>query len=107
MTERNIIACPKCSRANVVGNTYCCGCGKRLVPSRSRGFAAMDPAKVREISRKGGISAHRSGVAHEFSSAEARIAGRKGGLATRKKLEELRSSPPTESQTIDEEPTVE
>lgn len=48
-----------------------------------RGFAAMDPAKAREISRRGGVAAHRAGTAHEFTSAEAREAGRKGGLAPR------------------------
>ncbi len=44
-----------------------------------RGFASMDPQKQREISRKGGRKAHEKGTAHEFSSEEAREAGRKGG----------------------------
>lgn len=44
-----------------------------------RGFAAMDPSEQREIARKGGEAAHRSGNAHEFDSEEAREAGRKGG----------------------------
>jgi len=48
---------------------------------RKLGFAAMAPAKVRELARKGGIAAHSAGSAHEFSSEEARAAGRKGGLA--------------------------
>jgi general stress protein YciG len=46
-----------------------------------RGFAAMDPDKQREIARKGGRAAHEQGVAHEFTSEEARAAGRKGGEA--------------------------
>lgn len=46
-----------------------------------RGFAAMDDEKQREIARKGGKAAHDSGNAHEFSSEEARQAGRKGGEA--------------------------
>jgi general stress protein YciG len=50
-------------------------------PSR-RGFAAMDRARVRELARLGGKSAHQRGKAHEFTSEEARIAGRKGGLAS-------------------------
>jgi general stress protein YciG len=50
---------------------------------RKRGFAAMDPALAQEISRKGGIAAHRAGTAHEFSTEEARRAGKKGGLAVR------------------------
>jgi uncharacterized protein len=47
----------------------------------NRGFAAMDAAKQREIARKGGRAAHETGRAHEFSSEEAREAGRKGGMA--------------------------
>jgi general stress protein YciG len=42
----------------------------------------MDPKLVSELARKGGKAAHLLGAAHEFSSAEAREAGRKGGLAT-------------------------
>ncbi|HWI92997.1 MAG TPA: KGG domain-containing protein [Flavisolibacter sp.] len=44
-----------------------------------RGFAAMDAEKQREIARKGGRAAHEQGVAHEWSSHEAREAGKKGG----------------------------
>lgn len=46
-----------------------------------RGFAAMDAEKQREIARKGGKAAHEQGVAHEWSSQEAREAGKKGGQA--------------------------
>jgi uncharacterized protein len=46
-----------------------------------RGFASMDPAKQREIASKGGRAAHAKGTAHEFTSDEARVAGRKGGEA--------------------------
>lgn len=49
---------------------------------KPRGFAAMDRAFVIEIARKGGKAAHTAGTAHEFTSDEARIAGRKGGQAT-------------------------
>ncbi|MBO9535604.1 KGG domain-containing protein [Herbaspirillum sp.] len=49
-------------------------------PGNSRGFAAMDPSKQREIASMGGKAAHAKGAAHEFTSAEAREAGRKGGL---------------------------
>jgi general stress protein YciG len=41
----------------------------------------MDAAKQREIASKGGKAAHQLGVAHEFTSEEARSAGRKGGEA--------------------------
>jgi uncharacterized protein len=51
------------------------GAQKRSV----RGFAAMDAEKQREIARKGGRAAHEQGVAHEWTSQEARDAGKKGG----------------------------
>ncbi len=50
-------------------------------PRRPRGFAAMDRSKVSEIASKGGKAAHAAGTAHQFSSDEARNAGRKGGVA--------------------------
>jgi general stress protein YciG len=50
-----------------------------------RGFASMDRAKQREIASKGGKAAHIKGTAHEWSSDEARAAGRKGGLASRER----------------------
>jgi general stress protein YciG len=46
-----------------------------------RGFASMDPMLVRTLASKGGKAAHEQGTAHEFTSEEARSAGRKGGLA--------------------------
>jgi len=39
----------------------------------------MEESKQREIARKGGMAAHRKGTAHEFTTEEARFAGRKGG----------------------------
>ena len=44
-----------------------------------RGFASMDGDKQRLIASKGGKAAHAKGTAHEWSSDEARAAGRKGG----------------------------
>jgi general stress protein YciG len=46
-----------------------------------RGFAAMDPEEQREIARMGGRASHEYGRGHEFTSEEAREAGRKGGQA--------------------------
>jgi len=43
----------------------------------------MDPAKRREIAKKGGHAAHQKGTAHEFTPEEARAAGRKGGERSR------------------------
>jgi general stress protein YciG len=44
-----------------------------------RGFGAMAPEQRKMIARKGGQAAHAKGAAHEFTSQEAREAGRKGG----------------------------
>jgi general stress protein YciG len=54
-----------------------------------RGFAAMDAAKQREIASKGGKAAHEKGTAHEFTSEEARAAGRKGGEAVSQDREHM------------------
>ena len=48
-----------------------------------RGFASMTPEKQREIASKGGRAAHQKGTAHEWTSEEARSAGRKGGQISR------------------------
>ena len=52
-----------------------------MANTSKRGFASMDPSKQREIASKGGKAAHAKGTAHEFTSDEARVAGRKGGEA--------------------------
>jgi general stress protein YciG len=54
-------------------------------PRKPRGFAAMDPQLVSELAKRGGKAAHRAGTAHQFTSDEARVAGRKGGMATHAK----------------------
>lgn len=51
------------------------------MPKSQRGFASMDADRQREIASKGGRAAHEKGTAHEFSTDEARNAGRKGGQA--------------------------
>ena len=43
----------------------------------------MDPQRQRAIASKGGKAAHQKGTAHEFTAEEARMAGRKGGAASR------------------------
>ncbi len=50
-----------------------------------RGFASMSSDKQRQIASKGGKAAHEKGTAHEFTSEEARAAGRKGGQARQRK----------------------
>jgi general stress protein YciG len=61
--------------------------GKTPVPERvgkqRRGFASMSAEKQREIASKGGRAAHMKGTAHEWTSDEARKAGRKGGQISR------------------------
>ena len=47
-----------------------------------RGFAALSPERRREIASMGGRAAHEQGRGHEFTSDEAREAGRKGGRAS-------------------------
>ena len=47
-----------------------------------RGFASMDKEKLRQIASLGGQAAHRQGTAHQWTSSEARKAGRKGGLSS-------------------------
>ncbi len=75
-------------------------------PRRPRGFAAMNRELVSEISRKGGKAAHAAGTAHEFTSDEARAAGRKGGLASharrRKPATETESAPPAPAPATNE-----
>jgi len=53
----------------------------KLSTGKKRGFAGMTPDKQREIASKGGKAAHERGTAHEFTTEEAREAGRKGGAA--------------------------
>jgi general stress protein YciG len=48
----------------------------------------MDRAKQREIASKGGKAAHQKGTAHEWTSDEAREAGRKGGMASHRRRKE-------------------
>ena len=62
-----------------------------------RGFASMDRAKQREIASKGGKAAHQKGTAHEWTSEEARDAGRKGGIASHQRRREQSSGPSAES----------
>lgn len=82
-----------------------CGCDIRYVdertghapecvyfPKRRRGFAALSPEQLRGISSSGGRAAHAKGKAHEFTSEEAKEAGRKGGHATARKLAAERQS---------------
>jgi general stress protein YciG len=59
------------------------------VAKEDRGFASMDRAKQREIASKGGKAAHAKGTAHEWTSEEAREAGRKGGMASHRRRKQM------------------
>ncbi len=50
-----------------------------MISKPARGFAGMSPERQREIASLGGRIAHERRTAHQFTSNEAREAGRKGG----------------------------
>jgi len=64
------------------------------VAKEDRGFASMDRNKQREIASKGGKAAHQKGTAHEWTSEEAREAGRKGGMASHRRKQEQQGGQP-------------
>ncbi len=45
------------------------------------GFAVIAAEQRKEISRRGGKASHVAGTAHEWTTEEAKAAGRKGGIA--------------------------
>lgn len=57
--------------------------------SSTRGFASMSRDTQRAIASKGGKAAHQQGVAHQFTSDEAREAGRKGGISISRNREHM------------------
>jgi general stress protein YciG len=76
------------------------------VAKEDRGFASMDRSKQRDIASKGGKAAHQKGTAHEWTSEEAREAGRKGGMAShRRKQEQQQQAPDGDASITLPEPT--
>ncbi|HEV3058871.1 MAG TPA: KGG domain-containing protein [Vicinamibacterales bacterium] len=67
-----------------------------------RGFASMDRSKQRDIASKGGKAAHQKGTAHEWTSEEAREAGRKGGMASHRRKQEQQSDPGANTSSLNE-----
>ncbi|WP_437971930.1 KGG domain-containing protein [Sorangium sp. So ce260] len=59
------------------------------ISESKRGFAAMNAEQQRQIASQGGKAAHEKGTAHEFTSEEARAAGRKGGEAVSQNREHM------------------
>ena len=64
----------------------------------------MDRSKQREIASKGGKAAHQKGTAHEWTSEEARDAGRKGGIASHRRRREQAGGPEGDSRASEFEP---
>jgi uncharacterized protein len=64
----------------------------------------MDRGKQREIASKGGKAAHQKGTAHEWTSEEAREAGRKGGMASHRRKQE--QAPASASEPTNEDQPV-
>jgi hypothetical protein len=60
-----------------------------MADERRRGFAGMNQERQRQIASQGGRAAHQKGTAHEFTPAEAREAGRKGGEAVSRNREHM------------------
>ena len=71
------------------------------VATEDRGFASMDRIKQKEIASKGGKAAHQKGTAHEWTSEEARNAGRKGGLASHRRRREQKDSEGTQMDRVE------
>ena len=50
-------------------------------PKQRRGFATMDPDRLRAVCSQGGKTAHAHGRAHRFNPEQASKAGKKGGAS--------------------------
>ena len=65
----------------------------------------MDRGRQRDIASKGGKAAHQKGTAHEWTSEEAREAGRKGGMASHRRKQEQQQQTPDGGATAPESQT--
>jgi general stress protein YciG len=54
-------------------------------------FKRGNPETV-EAARQGGVAAHATGMAHEFTPEEAREAGRKGGIEAHRRARERKAA---------------
>lgn len=82
VSANNATSVRKSTRNSSAGNLD----GKASQEKRpaKRGFAAMDPERQRQIAAQGGRAAHESGNAHQFTSEEARAAGKKSHSGKRR-----------------------
>jgi|SRR5262245_3173508 len=76
-----------------------------MVAKEDRGFASMDRTKQREIASKGGKAAHQKGTAHEWTSEEAREAGRKGGMASHRRKQQEQQTQSSSEAVANENPS--
>jgi uncharacterized protein len=67
------------------------------------GFASWDLEKRTRVAAKGGRAAHAAGTAHQFTSAEAKAAGRKGGIAVHAKNKAREAKAATQGKQPQEE----
>ena len=74
--------------------------------TEDRGFASMEQTKQREIASKGGKAAHQKGTAHEWTSEEAREAGRKGGMASHRRKQQQQAAPAAPPQPDNDEQMI-
>ena len=63
------------------------------IPVRKRGFALLDPEKMRQVAALGGRTAHAAGRAHQFSREEAREAARRSVEVRNRRASETESRP--------------
>lgn len=59
---------------------------------RKRGFALLDPDKMRQVAALGGRTAHAAGRAHQFSREEARAAARRSVEVRTRRAAEARDT---------------
>ena len=57
---------------------------------KKRGFALLPKECLRELAKRGGQAVHKKGTGHQWTSEEARDAGRKGGLISAARCREAR-----------------
>jgi general stress protein YciG len=67
----------------------------------------MDRSKQRELASKGGKAAHQKGTAHEWTSEEAREAGRKGGMASHRPKQQPEAGSDGDESRVEGDATVE
>jgi hypothetical protein len=66
---------------------------------RKRGFALLDPEKMKQVAALGGRTAHAAGRAHQFSREEARAAARRSVEVRNRRASETGPSSNSSSDT--------